>query len=53
MKVIAKYSDSAPSRIQYRKLVMHIRRTVDDIGNEYIQEDHLEVRPTLISNVHF
>lgn len=50
MKVIAKYSDSTLSRIQYKKLVMHIRRTIDDVGSEYISDDHLEVRVTCAFN---
>lgn len=50
MRVIAKYSDSTLDKIQYKKLVMRIRRTVDDVGNEYISDEHLEVCVTRVFN---
>jgi hypothetical protein len=50
MKVIAKYSDSTLNRIQYKKLVIRIRRTVDDVGSQHISDDHLEVRVTHVFN---
>lgn len=50
MKVLAKYSDSTLGRIQYKKLVMHIRRMLDDVANEYITDDHLEVSDIDVSH---
>lgn len=50
MKVLAKYSDSTLGRIQYKKLVMHIRRMLDDVAIEYITDDHLEVSDIDVSH---